>query len=178
MWIGDFVRGHTVVYVLKARGEPAGRPVPDAAVRPLSYICRASAPIIADLPRSRLAVRGGVWHRTKVAGYATALVLPRTWSDCALRRYPRTVELAKPARAINWMRWARGPARFIDKNAASRFGTPRALPPEWPYRSWSSRVGKSAAGADGLKRLCSGAGARFGRLWKRKTYYPEGAAFG
>src|SRR5437868_14576289 len=57
MWIGDFVRGHTVVRVLKARWP--NRPV-DLLVTPLcaplvDYMPGVRAAIVADLPRSRLA---------------------------------------------------------------------------------------------------------------------------
>src|SRR5205809_8068744 len=58
MWIGDFVRGHTVIRVLKARWP--NRPV-DLLVTPLcaplvDYMPGVRAGIVADLPRSRLAL--------------------------------------------------------------------------------------------------------------------------
>src|ERR1700704_2798628 len=63
MWIGDFVRGHTVVRVLKTRWP--NRPV-DLLVTPLcaplvDYLPGVRAGIVWDLPRSRLggAKRGG-----------------------------------------------------------------------------------------------------------------------
>src|SRR5882757_5128320 len=56
MWIGDFVRGHTVVRVLKQRWP--NRPV-DLLVTPLcaplvDYIPGVRAGIVWDLPRGRL----------------------------------------------------------------------------------------------------------------------------
>src|SRR5260370_21742909 len=58
MWIGDFVRGHTVVRVLRARWP--NRPV-DLLVTPLcaplvDYMPGVRAGIVWDLPRSQLAV--------------------------------------------------------------------------------------------------------------------------
>src|SRR3981189_1530085 len=76
MGIGDFVRGHTVVRVLKQRWP--NRPV-DLLVTPLcaplvDYMPGVRSGIIADLPRSRLAAArqwelaaplggGELWHR-------------------------------------------------------------------------------------------------------------------
>src|SRR5260221_13332023 len=85
MWIGDFVRGHTVVRVLKARWP--NRPV-DLLVTPLcaplvDYMPGVRAGIVADLPRSRLAVarQRAVAAELRLRAYATALVLPRTWKS-------------------------------------------------------------------------------------------------
>jgi heptosyltransferase-2 len=66
MWIGDFVRGHTVVRVLRARWP--NRPV-DLLATPLcaplvDYMPGVRAGIVVDLPRSRLAVS---FARTKRA---------------------------------------------------------------------------------------------------------------
>src|ERR1700740_3299347 len=73
MWIGDFVRGHTVVRVLKARWP--NRPV-DLLVTPLcaplvDYMPGVRAGIVADLPRSRLAVakQWGLAARLKAGNY-------------------------------------------------------------------------------------------------------------
>src|SRR6476619_7559413 len=82
MWIGDFVRGHTVVRVLRERWP--NRPV-DLLVTPLcapliDYMPGVRAGIIADLPRGRLAVgrQRALAAQLRLRGYATALVLPRT----------------------------------------------------------------------------------------------------
>ena len=127
MWIGDFVRGHTVVRVLKQRWP--NRPV-DLLVTPLcaplvDYMPGVRAGIVWDLPRSRLAVaRSGGWPRNWSAGYGTALVLPRTWKAAiapALAGIPERVGFFGEARfgLINRMRWGeKALPRFIDKNAA------------------------------------------------------------
>src|SRR3954451_12417874 len=85
MWIGDFVRGHTVVRVLRARWP--NRPV-DLLVTPLcaplvDYMPGVRSGIVWDLPRSRLAVarQRGLAAELRSHGYGTALVLPRTWKS-------------------------------------------------------------------------------------------------
>src|ERR1700689_2345968 len=83
MWIGDFVRGHTVVRVLKQRWP--NRPIDLLATTlcaPLvDYMPDVRSGIISDLPRSRLAMskQWGLAAQLKARSYATALVLPRTW---------------------------------------------------------------------------------------------------
>src|SRR3954463_14844744 len=79
MWIGDFVRGHTVVRVLKQRWP--NRPVDllsTSLCAPLvDYMPGVRWAIVWDLPRSRLAV-GRQWQlakRLRTSGYGTALVL-------------------------------------------------------------------------------------------------------
>src|SRR3954454_2649869 len=83
MWIGDFVRGHTVVRVLNQRWP--NRPV-DLLATPLcaplvDYMPGVRAKIVVDLPRSRLAVakQRALAADLRGRGYGTALVLPRTW---------------------------------------------------------------------------------------------------
>src|ERR1700736_879306 len=85
MWIGDFVRGHTVVRVLKQRWP--NRPV-DLLVTPqraplVDYMPGVRAGIVWALPRSRLAV-ARQWElasQLRANNYGTALVLPRTWKS-------------------------------------------------------------------------------------------------
>jgi heptosyltransferase-2 len=142
MWIGDFVRGHTVVRVLRARWP--NRPV-DLLVTPLcaplvDYMPGVRAGIVADLPRGRLAVarQRGLAEQLRSRGYATALVLPRTWKSAiapALAGIPERVGFFGEARfgLINRMRWGeKALPRFIDKNAALALPDGAALPPAWP----------------------------------------------
>src|SRR5476651_129726 len=83
MWIGDFVRGHTVVRVLKQRWP--NRPVDLLATSPCSplvdYMPGVRSGVIWDLPRSRLALgrQRGLAALLRERNYGTALVLPRTW---------------------------------------------------------------------------------------------------
>src|SRR5437763_1237203 len=87
MWIGDFVRGHSVVRVLKQRWP--NRPV-DVLVSSLcaplaDYMPGVRSAIIWDLPRGRLAL-GKQWALAKLLrarNYGTALILPRTGKSAA-----------------------------------------------------------------------------------------------
>jgi heptosyltransferase II len=188
MWIGDFVRGHTVVRVLNQRWP--NRPV-DLLATPLcaplvDYMPGVRAKIVVDLPRSRLAVAK---QRTLAAdlrgrGYGTALVLPRTWKAAiapALAGIPERVGFFGEARfgLINRLRWnEKALPRFIDKNAALALPDGAPLPPEWPVPQL--RVPAEEAGrwrqANGLG---SGPAVALGPgsvgSSKRWTYFPEAA---
>jgi len=188
MWIGDFVRGHTVVRVLKARWP--NRPV-DLLVTPLcaplvDYMPGVRAGIIADLPRSRLAVgrQRALAAELRSRAYATALVLPRTWKSAiapTLAGIPERIGFFGEARfgLINRMRWGeKALPRFIDKNAALALPDGAARPPEWPVPQlavppeeasrWRQANGLGTGPAVALAPGSVGAS-------KRWTYYPEAA---
>jgi heptosyltransferase-2 len=188
MWIGDFVRGHTVVRVLKQRWP--NRPV-DLLVTPLcaplvDYMPGVRAGIVWDLPRSRLAVakQWGLAEQLRAQGYGTALVLPRTWKSAiapALAGIPERVGFVGEARfgLINQWRWGeKALPRFIDKNAALALPDGAPLPPEWPVPQlrvpaeetsrWRQAHGLGAGPAIALAPGSVGAS-------KRWTYYPEAA---
>src|SRR5712671_2216596 len=188
MWIGDFVRGHTVVRVLKQRWP--NRPV-DLLVTPLcaplvDYMPGVRAGIVADLPRSRLAVamQQGLARELRAQGYATALVLPRTWKAAiapTLAGIPERVGFFGEARfgLINRMRWGeKALPRFIDKNAALALPADAPLPPEWPVPQlrvpgaetdrWRQANGLGSGKAVALAPGSVGAS-------KRWTYYPQAA---
>ena len=85
MWIGDFVRCHTVVKLLKERF-PA-RPI-DVLTTPmvvplLDYMPGVRKGIVVDLPRQRLALgeHRSLAQRLRREGYGQALVMPRTWKS-------------------------------------------------------------------------------------------------
>src|SRR5258708_25655875 len=84
MWIGDFVRCHSVMKVLKAR-YPA-RPIDVLATTlcaPLAdYMPEVRQAVIVDLPRKRLAYaqHSALAERLKTGNYGTALIMPRTWT--------------------------------------------------------------------------------------------------
>jgi len=83
MWIGDFVRCHTVVKLLKQRFP--SRPIDvltSAMVSPLlDYMPGVRKGIIVDLPRRRLALGQhlALAGRLRREAYGRALVMPRTW---------------------------------------------------------------------------------------------------
>ena len=142
MWIGDFVRGHTVVRVLNSRWP--NRPVDlltSSLCAPLAdYMPGVRAKIVWDLPRSRLALarQWGLAAELRERGYGTALVLPRTWKAAiapALAGIPERVGFFGEARfgLINATRWGEKKLpRFIDKNAALALPAGADLPAEWP----------------------------------------------
>jgi heptosyltransferase-2 len=188
MWIGDFVRGQSVVRVLKQRWP--NRPVDLLATTlcaPLvDYMPGVRSAILVDLPRSRLAVAR---QRTLAAelrgrGYGTALVLPRTWKSAiapALAGIPERVGFFGEARfgLINRLRWnEKALPRFIDKNAALALPDGVPLPSEWPVPQvrvpaeeagrWRQANGLGAGPAIALAPGSVGAS-------KRWTYYPQAA---
>jgi heptosyltransferase-2 len=188
MWIGDFVRGHTVVRVLKQRWP--NRPVDLLATSlcaPLvDYMPGVRAAVVWDLPRSRLAVarQWALAAQFRARGYATALIMPRTWKSAiapALAGIPERVGFVGEARfgLINKWRWGeKALPRFIDKNAALALPDGAPLPPEWPVpqlRVPAEEIGRwrqaNALGAATAVALAPGSvGAS-----KRWAYYPEAA---
>jgi heptosyltransferase II len=188
MWIGDFVRGHTVVRVLKQRWP--NRPIDlltTALCAPLvDYMPGVRAAVVGDLPRSRLALakQRSLAARFRERGYRTALVLPRTWKSAlapALAGIPERIGFVGEARfgLINRLRWGeRALPRFIDKNAALALPKRAPLPPEWPVPQlrvpgaeadrWREANGLGSGPAIALAPGSVGAS-------KRWTYYPEAA---
>ena len=85
VWIGDFVRCHSVVRVLKQRWP--NRPVDiltSSLCAPLvDYMPGVRQPIVFDLPRSRIAfaAQRALATRLRERGYAASLVMPRTWKS-------------------------------------------------------------------------------------------------
>src|SRR5947209_20230278 len=141
MWIGDFVRGHTVVRVLRQRWP--NRPIDLLATSlcaPLAdYMPGVRSAIIWDLPRGRLAL-GKQWAVAKLLrarNYGTALILPRTWKSALapmLAGIPERVGFVGEARfgLVNHWRWGeKALPRFIDKNAALALPEGEPLPAEW-----------------------------------------------
>jgi heptosyltransferase-2 len=157
MWIGDFVRGHSVVRVLNQRWPH----------RPVDLL---TTTLCAPLVRAR--------------NYGTAIVLPRTWKSAiapALAGIPERIGFVGEARfgLINQWRWGeKALPRFIDKNAALALPDRAPLPPEWPVpqlrvpaeqvsrfrQTWALGQGTAVALAPGS------VGAS-----KRWTYYPQAA---
>lgn len=188
MWIGDFVRGHTVVRVLKQRWP--NRPV-DLLATPLcaplvDYMPGVRSGIVWDLPRSRLAV-AQQWRLAALLrgrGYGTALILPRTWKSAiapALAGIPERVGFVGEARfgLVNQWRWGeKALPRFIDKNAALALPDGAPLPAEWPVPQLHVPEGEAAqwrqANGLGTGPAVALAPGSVG-VSKRWTYYGEAA---
>ena len=188
MWIGDFVRGHTVVRVLKQRwpNRPVDLLVTSLCAHLVDYMPGVRSGIVWDLPRSRLAVakQWGLARQLRDNHYGTALVMPRTWKSAiapALAGIPERVGFVGEARfgLLNRWRWGeRRLPRFIDKNAALALPDGTPLPPEWPVpqllvpadetRRWRDANGLGTGSAIALAPGSVGSS-------KRWTYYAEAA---
>jgi heptosyltransferase-2 len=166
MWIGDFVRGYTVVKLLRARFP--SRPIDvltTAMVAPLlDYMPGIRKGIVVDLPRNRLALgqHRALAERLRAEGYGHALVMPRTWKS-ALAPYlagiPVRTGFVGEARfgLINDLRFGeRRLPRMADRCAALALPRGVAAPAEWPVpelhvpapelAAWRQRLGLAADG--------------------------------
>jgi len=188
MWIGDFVRGHTVVRVLKQRwpNRPVDLLTTTLCAPLVDYMPGVRQAIVWDLPRSRLALarQWGLAAILRKRGYRTALILPRTWKSAiapALAAIPERIGFVGEARfgLINQWRWGeKALPRFIDKNAALALQDGAPLPAEWPVPQlrvptgeaarWRQSNGLGSATAIALAPGSVGSS-------KRWTYYPEAA---
>jgi len=188
MWIGDFVRGHTVVRVLNERWP--NRPV-DLLTTPLcaplvDYMPGVRSGIVWDLPRSRLAVarQWGLASLLRARNYGTALILPRTWKSAiapTLAGIPERIGFVGEARfgLVNKWRWGeKALPRFIDKNAALALPDKAPLPPEWPPPQLNVRAAEAERwrqdnGLGSSKAIALAPGSV--GVSKRWTYYAEAA---
>src|SRR6201993_3815633 len=188
MWIGDFVRGHSVVRVLQERwpNRPVDLLTTSLCAPLVDYMPGVRTGIVWDLPRSRLAVakQWGLASLLGSRGYRTALVLPRTWKSAiapALAGIPERIGFIGEARfgLVNKLRWGeKALPRFIDKNAALALPDGAPLPPEWPVPQlrvpaedagrWRQTTGLGSGRAIALGPGSVGAS-------KRWTYYAEAA---
>ncbi|MFT4116947.1 lipopolysaccharide heptosyltransferase II [Bradyrhizobium sp.] len=188
MWIGDFVRNHTVVRVLRERwpNRPVDLLTTSLCAPLVDYMPGVREGIVWNLPRSRLAVarQFGLAKLLRERNYGTALVLPRTWKAAiapALAGIPERVGFVGEFRfgLINHWRWGEKKLpRFIDKNAALAQADGAPLPPEWPVPQlrvpaeeiarWREANGLGAGAAVALAPGSVG-------VSKRWTAYPEAA---
>src|SRR5215469_3804885 len=188
MWIGDFVRGHTVVRVLNERwpNRPVDLLTTSLCAPLVDYMPGVRSGIVWDLPRSRLAVakQWGLAALLRAKGYGTALILPRTWKSAiapALAGVPERVGFVGEARfgLINKWRWGeKALPRFIDKNAALALPDGSPLPPEWPVPQLMVPAGEAErwrqSNGLGTGKAVALAPGSVG-VSKRWTYYGEAA---
>ena len=142
LWIGDFVRCHSVVRLLRQRFPD--RPVDmlsSTLCKPLTdYMPGLRQAIVVDLPRNRLALaqQNALASRLKREGYGTALVMPRTWKS-ALAPYfagiPERTGFVGEARffLLSDLRYGeRRLPRMVDRCAALALPAGAPLPLAWP----------------------------------------------
>jgi heptosyltransferase II len=141
-WIGDFVRCHSVVKLLRQRFP--SRPVDmlaTALCAPLTnYMPGLRKPVVADLPRSRLALgqQKALAALLRRGGYGTALVMPRTWK-AALAPYfagiPERTGFIGEARffLLNDLRSGEKKLpRMVDRCGALALPPDAKIPVDWP----------------------------------------------
>ena len=185
MWIGDFVRGHTVVRILKERWP--NRPVDmltTSLCAPLTdYMPGLRRGIVWDLPRSRLALKQqmALARRLRAESYGTALVMPRTWKAAlapTLAGIPERTGFVGEVRfgLINDWRWGeKALPRMIDRKAALALPADAPLTADWPVpqlvvprdaiAAWRAANGLGAGSAIALAPGSVGSGKR----WPRYT---------
>ena len=142
VWIGDFVRCHSVVKVLRAQAP--GRPVDivsSSLCAPLAdYMPGVRGTIVCDLPRRRLgiALQLDLARRLRAGRYGQALVMSRKWKAAlapALAGIPVRTGFYGEARIglLNDLRSGeRQLPRMIDQMGALALPKGAPLPPDWP----------------------------------------------
>jgi heptosyltransferase-2 len=142
MWIGDFVRCHTVVKLLKARfpSRPIDVLTSSMTAPLLDYMPGVRKGVVVDLPRKRLALarHHRLAEHLRRERYGQALVMPRTWKS-ALAPYlagiPQRTGFVGEARfgLINDLRWGeRRLSRMIDRCAVLALPKSETGASEWP----------------------------------------------
>jgi heptosyltransferase-2 len=166
VWIGDFVRCHSVVRLLRAQ-DPE-RPVDMVASHlcaPLAdYMPGVRQAIVADLPRRRLGIapQRELADRLRAGHYGQALVMSRKWKAALapfLAGIPLRTGFFGEARIglLNDLRpGERKLPRMIDQMGALALPKGAALPAEWPLPelkvptneldAWRERQGLAAEG--------------------------------
>jgi heptosyltransferase-2 len=142
MWIGDFVRCHSVVKLLRQRypGRPVDLLTTTLCAPLLDYMPGVRQGLVWDLPRKRLALREhkALARRLAAERYGKVLVMPRTWKS-ALAPYlagiPERIGFAGEARFVllNDVRFGeRRLPRMIDRCGALTLAKGEAVPADWP----------------------------------------------
>lgn len=142
VWIGDFVRCHSVVQLL--RSQLPGRPidiVSSTLCAPLAdYMPGVRRAVVIDLPRGRIdfALHRQLADSLRAGGYAQALVMSRKWKAALapwLAGIPLRTGFAGEVRfgLLNDVRFGEKKLpRMIDQMGALALPKHAALPPEWP----------------------------------------------
>jgi lipopolysaccharide heptosyltransferase II len=154
VWIGDFVRCHSVVRLLKA-ADPE-RPVDmvsSTLCAPIAdYMPGVRKVLISDQPRKVLgwAIQQDLAVRLRREGYGQALVMSRKWKAALapwLAGIPLRTGFAGEARfgLINDMRWGESRLpRMIDQMGALALPKEADLPSDWPLPELKVQAGELA----------------------------------
>jgi heptosyltransferase II len=142
MWIGDFVRCHSVIRLLLDRFP--NRPIDVLTTRVvaplLDYMPGVRKGIVFDLPRKRIAFSA---HRAlakllRAQHYGDVLIMPRTWKSALA---PYLAGIARRTGFVGEMRFGlindlrfgeRALPRMVDRCATLALPTGAAAPPQWP----------------------------------------------
>lgn len=190
MWIGDFIRCHSVVKLLNARwpGRPVDMLTTKLCAPLIDYMPGVRQGIVWDLPRRRLplAEYRALADRLQAENYGTALVMLRTWKSALapfLAGIPERIGFAGEARfgLLNDIRWGeRKLERMIDRCGALALPKGAPLPSDWPLpelvvpetevMAWRARHQLPADGPR-VVALAPGAVGR-GKRWPTE-YYAE-----
>jgi len=142
VWIGDFVRCHSVVRLL--REQAPDRPIDiisSSQCAPLAdYMPGVRRAIVLDLPRRRIgvALQRQLAERLREGSYAQALVMSRKWKAALapwLAGIPLRTGFAGEVRfgLLNDVRYGeRKLSRMIDQMGTLALSKDAALPAEWP----------------------------------------------
>jgi heptosyltransferase-2 len=188
MWLGDFVRCHSVVKLLQARwpDRPVDMLTTTLCAPLLDYMPGVRKGIVWDLPRSRLPLGEyrALAERLRTEDYGTALVMLRTWKSALapfLAGIPERVGFVGEGRffLLNDLRWGeRRLERMIDRCAALALPRGGPLPADWPLpelivpasevTEWLSRNGLAADGSP-IVALAPGA-VGTGKRWPTAHY--------
>jgi heptosyltransferase-2 len=154
MWIGDFVRCHSVTRLLQRRHprRPVDVLTTTLCAPLLDYMPGVRKGIVWNLPRGRLAWREHKALATRLAAerYGQVLVMPRTWKS-ALAPYlagiPVRTGFAGEARfgLLNDLRFGeRRLPRMIDRCGALVLSRNEPLPADWPRPELAVPLGEAA----------------------------------
>jgi heptosyltransferase II len=166
MWIGDFVRCHTVVRLLRERSPTAAIDLlTTSMVAPLlDYMPGVRKGIVVDLPRKRLALNQHrvLARRLRAENYGHALIMPRTWKAAVapfLAGIPRRTGFVGEGRfgLVNDLRFGeRRLPRMADRCAVLALPRAERGPRAWPLpelkvpatecANWRQRLGLAGDG--------------------------------
>ena len=188
MWIGDFVRCHSVIRLLRERfpRRPVDVLSTTLCAPLLDYMPGVRKGIVCDLPRKQLALgqHRALAARLAAEHYGSALVMPRTWKSALapfLAGIPERTGFVGELRVglLNDLRpGEKALPRMIDRCGALALPRGAALPTEWPKPELAVPAADAAAWRD--SRGLAGDGRPVVTLApgavgpsKRWTYFPE-----